>query len=77
MSIGFRPYTDTVYFRGVHFLEDLRSRIGDEAFFAFLQDYLSQGDGKIITAGDFFRILKDHTSTDYSDIVHQYFQNLY
>ncbi len=74
---GFRPYTDTVYFRGVHFLEDLRSRIGDEAFFAFLQDYLSQGDGKIITAGDFFRILKDHTSTDYSDIVHQYFQNLY
>jgi aminopeptidase N len=74
---GFRPYTNAAYFRGAHFLEDLRVRIGDEAFFAFIQDYLAQGKGKIVTADDFFRILKTHTTTDYSDLVRQYFQNIY
>jgi hypothetical protein len=74
---GFRPYTNAAYFRGAHFLEDLRLRIGDDAFFAFLQDYLAQGRGRIMTAADFFRILDTHTSTDYSDLVLQYFQNIY
>ncbi len=74
---GFRPYTNAAYFQGAHFLEELRARIGDEAFFAFVQDYLAQSRGKIVTANDFFRILKEHTSTDYSDIVRQYFQNIY
>jgi hypothetical protein len=74
---GFRPYTNAAYFRGAHFLEDLRGRIGDTAFFAFLQDYLAQGRGKIVTANDFFRILNTHTSTDYSDLVRKYFQNIY
>jgi hypothetical protein len=74
---SFRLYTDKVYLRGAHFLDALRTHIGDEAFFAFLQDYLAQGRGKITTSSDFFRILKEHTSTDYSDIVRQYFQNIY
>jgi aminopeptidase N len=74
---GFRPYTNAAYFRGAKFLEELRGRIGDEAFFAFIQDYLAQSRDKIVTASDFFRILSTHTSTDYSDIVRQYFQNTY
>lgn len=74
---GFIPYTNGIYFRGAHFLDDLRARIGDEAFFAFLQDYLAQENGKIATASDFFRILSQHTTTDYSDLVRQYFQNVY
>jgi hypothetical protein len=74
---GFEPYRVSVYLQGAHFLEDLRTRIGDEAFFAFLQDYLAQSRGKIATANDFFRILKEHTGADYSDIVRQYFQNIY
>ena len=74
---GFEPYRVSVYLQGAHFFEDLRTRIGDEAFFAFLQDYLAQNRGKIATSKDFFRILKEHTSTDYSDIVRQYFQNIY
>jgi hypothetical protein len=74
---GFRPYTNAAYFQGAHFLEDLRARIGDDAFFAFVQDYYSQGRGKVVTAADFFRILGGHTSTDYSDLVRQYFQNSY
>jgi len=72
---GFRPYTDAVYFRGAYFLNDLRIRIGDEAFFAFLQDYLAQENGRIATAADFFRILRQHTSADISDLVATYFQN--
>jgi hypothetical protein len=74
---GFRPYTNSAYFQGAHFLDDLRARIGDEAFFTFLQDYLAQSRGKIVTTNDFFRVLATHTSTDYSDIVRQYFQNIY
>ncbi|MDD2922144.1 MAG: M1 family aminopeptidase [Anaerolineales bacterium] len=74
---GFRPYTNAAYFQGAHFLSDLRARIGDEAFFAFLQDYVVQGQNKIVTANDFFRILKTHTQTDYADLVRQYFRNVY
>jgi hypothetical protein len=74
---GFRPYTNAAYFQGAHFLEDLRARIGDDAFFAFIQDYFTQGRGKIVTAADFFRILSGHTGTDYSDLVRKYFQNTY
>jgi len=74
---GFRTYTNAVYFRGAHFLEDLRTRIGDQAFFAFLQDYLKQENGRIATSADFFRILRLHTQVDLSDLIKQYFQNTY
>ena len=74
---GFRPYTNAVYFRGAHFLDDLRKGIGDDAFFAFLQDYLKQENGKIATTTDFFRILGQHTTTDTTDIIRRYFQNTY
>jgi hypothetical protein len=74
---GFRPYTNAVYFRGAHFLDDLRQRIGDDAFFAFLKDYLAQQNGKIAAAPDFFRILASHTTADYSDLVRKYFQSVY
>jgi hypothetical protein len=74
---GFRPYTNAVYFRGAHFLEDLRARIGDEAFFAILQDYLRQNNGRIAVSGDFFSVLREHTRTDATDLIRQYFQNIY
>ncbi|MBI3737519.1 MAG: M1 family metallopeptidase [Chloroflexi bacterium] len=74
---GFRTYTNAVYFRGAHFLDDLRARIGDEAFFAFLQDYLAQENGKIATSTDFFRVLRTHTQVDFSDLIREYFQNVY
>ncbi|HEX9016055.1 MAG TPA: M1 family aminopeptidase, partial [Chloroflexota bacterium] len=74
---GFIPYTNGVYMRGARFLDALRQRIGDQSFFAFLQDYLFQENGKIAAPSDFFHILAAHTTTDYSDIVRQYFQNVY
>ncbi len=74
---GFQPYTNATYFRGAHFLEDLRTRIGDEAFFAFLQDYQAQLNGKIAKPQDFFALLRQHTSVDFSDLLAAYFANPY
>jgi len=68
-------YKHIVYFNGAHFLRDLRARIGDEAFYAFLKDYFIQNKGKIATREDFFRALDAHTDVDYSDIVRGYFRN--
>jgi aminopeptidase N len=74
---GFTPYTNATYRLGARFLEELRGRIGDEAFFAFLKDYAEQMNGKISTPADFFRILREHTTTDFSDITVKYFKNSY
>jgi len=74
---GFQPYTNATYFVGAHFLEDLRTRIGDEAFFSFLGDYAAQMDGKIAKPQDFFAILRQHTSVDISDLIATYFANAY
>ena len=68
-------YKHTVYFNGAHFLQDLRQRIGDKAFWAFLRDYFTQNKGRIVAREDFFRILDEHTDVDYSDIVRMYFKN--
>ena len=67
-------YKHIVYFNGAHFLQNLRERIGDEAFYAFIKDYFSQNKGKIATSDDFFRVLDAHTDVDYSDILRGYFQ---
>ena len=49
--------------------------MGDEAFFAFMRDYLAQMSGKIATKENFLTILHQHTSTDISDIIAEYFQD--
>ena len=72
-SGNFRDYTDAVYFNGATFLEDLRVRIGDQAFFAFIKDYAGQMSYRRATSDDFFRILRDHTTKDISDLVAAYF----
>lgn len=69
----FRDYVDSVYLRGVRFLEALRMRIGDESFFTFIQDYAQRGDGNVLTAQDFFQILADHSDADISEITSEYF----
>ncbi len=71
---GFHPYTNATYFRGAHFLEELRARMGDEAFFSFLQDYRRQNAEKIATSDEFFRILREHTDADYADLKQIYFR---
>ncbi len=70
---GFAPYTNTVYKQGAHFFADLRLAMGDQDFFAFLKDYAAQMDGKIAAPGDFFRILKLHSSSDLNALLAKYF----
>jgi aminopeptidase N len=74
---GQRPYWDKVYLTGARFFQELRERVGDEIFFAFLKDYYSQYAGKRATAVDFFRVLREHTSADLSDLMAEYFKNSY
>jgi aminopeptidase N len=73
----FRSYVNAVYLNGANFLDDLRSRIGDEAFFAFLQDYAARFAHGRATTSDFFTVLRQHARADFSDIVQTYFQRQY
>ena len=74
---GQRPYWDKVYLTGARFLEELRERLGDEIFFAFLRDYYTQQLGRRATGTDFFRVLREHTSADLSELMIKYFKNTY
>jgi len=74
---GQRPYWDKVYLTGARFLEALREKVGDEIFFAFLKDYYTQFVGKRTTTADFFRVFREHSNADISDLMKQYFQNSY
>ena len=57
------------------FDEDLRVRMGDEAFYKFIKDYAGQMSHRRATANDFFRIARSHTSADISDLIAAYFAN--
>jgi hypothetical protein len=74
---GLRPYWDKVYLTGARFLEDLRVRVGDEIFFAFLKNYYTRFEGKRATTADFFQVLRENTSADISDLMTKYFSNSY
>jgi aminopeptidase N len=74
---GQRPYWDKVYLTGARFMEDLRQRVGDDIFFAFLKDYFEQLSGGRATGSDFFRVFREHSAADISDLMEQYFQNSY
>lgn len=71
----FYPYRDAVYLRGAMFLGDLRQAMGDEAFLAFLRDYLQQFTYRQATGEDFFSLLAKHSSADLSGIIDAYFAN--
>jgi aminopeptidase N len=70
---GYRAYRDAVYLNGAVYLEELRQAIGDEAFFAFLRDYVLQNRGKIATSSDFFSILDEHTQVGLQGLTDQFF----
>lgn len=76
-GVNFRTYANAVYLRGAEFLEALRRRMGDEAFFAFLKEYARQMAGKRASVTDFFRILLEYSSTDISNLLAEYFQHQY
>jgi hypothetical protein len=75
---GFISYRDATYLRGAQFLHELRSLIGDEAFFSFLQDYFVHAQGKtlgLVSANDFFAVLSNHTTADLGSLLQTYFKD--
>ncbi len=73
----FRAYVNAVYLNGANFLEALNYRMGEDAFFHFLQDYASRyGHGRATTA-DFFAVARQNTTADISDLISAYFQGSY
>ena len=74
---GQRPYWDKTYLTGARFMEALREKVGDEIFFAFLKDYYTQFVGKRVTTADFFRVFREHSNADISDLMSEYFQRSY
>jgi hypothetical protein len=71
-TTAFRPYVNAVYLRGALFLDALRNRMGDEAFFNFLRDYYARHYGQVATADSFFATLAGHT-TNADDLIRTYF----
>ncbi len=73
----FRAYTNAVYLRGAHFMEDLRVRMGDDNFYAFLKDYAARYSRGRVTSADFFNTVRAHTKADISDVIMNYFSSSY
>jgi hypothetical protein len=69
----FRPYVNAVYLQGVRFLDALRSRIGEDAFRVFLQDYARSNSGKLASRPTFFEAVERHSNQNLSDLLTQYF----
>ena len=70
---GFMSYRDSVYLHGAQFIEELRNAIGDDAFFAFLRDYVSRNANRQVTGDDFFNVLQEHSDQDLSRLRNKYF----
>ena len=70
---SWRPYINAVYLRGAQMIQDIRTAVGDEAFFLFLQEYYRDGSGKIMTRQDFFITIAQFTDVDLQPIIESYF----
>jgi len=74
---SFRIYVNAVYLNGANFLEALNYRMGDDAFFAFLQDYAARYGRGRATSYDFFAVARQNTTADISDLIAAYFRGSY
>jgi aminopeptidase N len=72
----FRSYTNAVYLNGARFMEALRTRMGDEAFYRFLKEYAAEYSYQRATTADFFALAGRHASSDISDLTSRYFQDV-
>ena len=70
-------YVNAAYLNGANFLEALNYRMGDDAFFRFLQDYTSRYGRGHATAYDFFAVARQNTTADISDLIDAYFAGKY
>jgi aminopeptidase N len=63
-----KRYESDVCLRGALLLDQLRSNIGDESFFAFLRDYYESQTSGLGAAESFFAVLSRHTTEELSPL---------
>ena len=71
---GYTAYRDAVYLNGAKFLQDLRELLGDEAFFAAVNQYITENTYKITSGTDFFNAVSMHSDADLNALLRQYFE---
>lgn len=73
---AYSAYREPVYLRGALFLEDLRTLIGDQAFFGALRAYVQSFAYQRADAAAFLSIVRQHTSQDLAPLLSKYFAKL-
>lgn len=71
---GNREYEDAVYRRGSQFMADLRQAMGDDAFFAFLQEYYRQQAYRLSTSEAFFELVPRFSTVSLMPLQEEYFR---
>jgi len=80
LDVSIYDYSDTstyvhnLYGRAAHFMQDVRDRVGEEAFFTFLQRYYRQYAWQRVRRSDFFQSLGEASDASLDDLVRAYFQ---
>jgi aminopeptidase N len=69
-------YRNATYLQGAKFLSQLKSVMGEEAFYGFLRDYAAQYRNKIATTEDFFALLGDDLDLANQAWIKEYFPDL-
>jgi len=65
----------SVYGQSAYFIRDLRNVMGNDDFYAFLQDYYLTYAGKIATSEDFIDMARSHTDTNLDPLIQVYFRD--
>ena len=69
-------YFNQLYGQAARFLGDLRTQMGDQAFFAFVRSYGEFGKGELMTGADFLEHLLAATDEDLRPIIDRYFETV-
>jgi transcriptional regulator with XRE-family HTH domain len=69
-----REYVDAVYRRGAQFMRDLRTAMGDPAFFGFLKEYQRIYAYRLAKSRDFFTLVQQFTTADLVPLQEEYFR---
>lgn len=73
-SYDYSPaFITSMYGQAARFMRELRSTMGDEAFFAFLRDYYATYSGQIVTAREFKLMAQRHSDEDLAPLFRAYF----
>ncbi len=70
-----RAYIDSVYLRGVLFLQDLRAHMGKDALEAALREYARTYDGRIATAEALWAMVEKHSTAPLHPLRARYFRS--